>query len=306
MVVHLQIIFIKQYYPIPMKRFILFLATALPIGACTPNHVPDDIQKQTEWLDRTEGFQDKYGLEQLVVLSRHNIRAPLVGKGSVLSRVTDPSYQWFQWEDPASHLTAKGQRLEAQMGTFFREWLTKKGFTDPYSAGNGKFRFYANAKQRCQHTARTFVDAVFPGACPEVEMKVEFDKMDPVFNPQITKLPEGFAEKARQEITARMGISMPGVAPQYTIIENLIGITRSVAYPDTISFSQFPSTVDFKLHAEPFMNGGLKIACTVSDALVLQYHEEPDPRKAAFGHEMGTDDWQNVAWVKHQQHAGRP
>ena len=46
------------------------------------------------------------------------------------------------------------------------------------------------------------------------------------------------------------------------------------------------------------MNGGLKMACTVSDALVLQYYEEPDARKAAFGCEMGADDWVNVAMVK--------
>ena len=46
------------------------------------------------------------------------------------------------------------------------------------------------------------------------------------------------------------------------------------------------------------MNGGLKMACTVSDALVLQYYEEPDARKAAFGYEMGADDWVNVALVK--------
>lgn len=279
------------------QRFIRFFTITLLLWACNPEQIPEPLN-QTEWLERADGFQDKYELEQMVVLSRHNIRTPLVGKGSVLSRVTDPSYQWFQWEDPASHLTAKGQRLEAKMGSFFREWLTKKGFTNQYAAGNGKFRFYANAKQRCQLTARSFADAVFPGMNPEVEMKVEFDKMDPVFNPQITKLPEGFTERAQQEIAVRMGDIDAHVASQYKLIENMIGITRSPAYPDTTSFSQFPSSVGFKLNAEPFMNGGLKMACTVSDALVLQYYEEPDARKAAFGYEMGADDWVNVALVK--------
>ena len=36
---------------------------------------------------------------------------------------------------------------------------------------------------------------------------MEFDKMDPVFNPQITKLPEGFTEKAQKEISAGMGFT---------------------------------------------------------------------------------------------------
>ena len=249
-------------------------------------------------MEREEGFQNKYELEQLVVLSRHNIRTPMVGKGSVLSRVTDPSYQWFQWQDPASHLTAKGERLEAKMGSFFREWLSKKDFLDKYSANSSSFRFYANAKQRCQLTARTFADAVLPGANAEVEMKVEFDKMDPVFNPQITKLPVGFAEKAQQEIAAKMGDLNKGIATQYAVIENVIGITRSPAYPDTTSFSQFPSSVSFKLNAEPSMSGGLKMACSVSDALVLQYYEEPDEKKAAFGHTLSPEDWVNVALVK--------
>ena len=280
-----------------LTRFFQFSAIALLLWACSPERIPD-VKEQTEWLERTDGFQDKYQLEQLVVLSRHNIRTPLVGKGSVLSRVTDPSNQWFQWEDPASHLTAKGQRLEAKMGSFFREWLAKKGFTSRYAADNGTFRFYANAKQRCQLTARTFADAVFPGANPVVEMQVEFDKMDPVFNPQITKMPDGFVEKAQQEIAAGMGDINAHVATQFALIEKMIGITRSPAYPDTTSFSQFPSSVGFKPNAEPYMIGGLKMACTVSDALVLQYYEEPDARKAAFGYEMGADDWVNVALVK--------
>lgn len=280
-----------------MKRLLLFASLALVCWACSPDQDPV-VREQTEWMERVEGFQDKYELEQLVVLSRHNIRTPLVGKGSVLLRVTDPSYQWFPWQDPASHLTAKGERLEARMGSFFREWLLKKDFLDKYSANPASFRFYANAKQRCQLTARAFADAVFPGVNPEVEMKVEFDKMDPVFNPQITKLPDGFAEKALQEIDARMGDLDAGIASQYALIENVIGITRAPAYPDTTSFAQYPSSVGFKLNAEPFMNGGLKMACTVSDALVLQYYEEPDEKKAAFGHTLTADDWIDVAMVK--------
>ncbi len=277
-------------------RLLIISSLIFLLGGCASKNTPGSGNK-TEWLVRTEGFEKKYELEQMVVLSRHNIRTPLLAKNSVLTRLTDPSYQWFAWEDPASHLTAKGRRLETEMGEFFREWLTKKEFTSRYAEGNGTFRFYANAKQRCQVTARVFADAVFPGASPEVEMKVEFDTMDPVFHPQITKLPEGFEEKAQQEI-AKMGDLDAHVASQYKLIENMIGITRSPAYPDTTSFSQFPSSVGFKLNAEPFMNGGLKMACSVSDALVLQYYEEPDPRKAAFGYEMGADDWNHVSDVK--------
>jgi len=278
------------------KHLYIFIALAVLAIGCTPKQ-PEGAG-QTEWLERTEGFEDKYELQQLVVLSRHNIRTPLVGKGSVLERLTDSSYVWFNWEDPASYLTAKGQRLENKMGIFFREWLSRKEFTARYASDTTSFRFYANAKQRCQLTARTFADAVFPGKNPTVEMHVAFDKMDPVFNPQITKLPAGFAEQAQQEIAAKMGDLDAGVAAQYALIERVINISHSRAYPDTSSFSQFPSSVGFKLNAEPYMSGGLKMACTVSDALSLQYYEEPDLRKAAFGHEITFEQWTQIAHVK--------
>ena len=278
------------------KSVYLFIAVAILVSGCSSDQTPES--KQTEWLERTDNFQDRYELEQLVVLSRHNIRTPLVGKGSVLNRVTDSSYVWFAWEDPASYLTQKGERLEYRMGVFFREWLGKKGLIARYTSDTASFRFYANAKQRCQLTARTFADAVLPGENPTVEMHVDFDKMDPVFNPQITKLPAGFEQKAKEEINALMGDLDAGVADQYALIERVIGMTHSPAYPDTSSFSQFPSSVGFKLNAEPFMNGGLKMACTVSDALTLQYYEEPDPLKAAFGHVLTYENWTDIASVK--------
>ena len=42
---------------------------------------------------RTQEFKDKYTLTEAVVLSRHNIRAPLSTKGSLLEKVT--THPWF-------------------------------------------------------------------------------------------------------------------------------------------------------------------------------------------------------------------
>ena len=39
------------------------------------------------------------------------------------------------------------------------------------------------------------------------------------------------------------------------------------------------------------MNSPIKTATSVADALTLQYYEEPDPVKAAFGHELTMEDW---------------
>lgn len=284
-----------------MKNRIYILAAALVVlFACQPGQHPVPQPKEkTEWVTRPDGFEERYALDQMIILSRHNIRSPLVSKSSVLTRLTNPEFQWFQWEGQPSTLTAKGERLEAKMGAFFHEWAGKKGFLSQYSGDSYAFRFYANAKQRCQLTARSFADALLPGQNPRVEMNVQFDTMDPVFSPQITKLSDSFVTKAQEEIRNLFGEDLnAGIASAYTLLENVIDIKHSPAYPDTTSFSQFPSAVSFKLNAEPSMSGGLKMACTVSDALSLQYYEEPDEKKAAFGKDLTFEDWVTVSSVK--------
>ena len=279
---------------------LLFLGLlAIAVFACKPDTKTESVSlPKTEWLPRTDGFEKNYTLEQLIVLSRHNIRTPLVGEGSVLSRVTSTGYEWHNWTEKTSFLTSKGERLEARMGDFFRDWLLRKDFIAMYGQDPYAFRFYANAKQRCQETARSFVRALLPGVDAKVEMNVQYDTMDPVFNPQITKISSSFTEKAQQEVQAMFGDLNAGIAKQYALVEDVISIKNSPAYPDTASFSQFPSSVNFSLNKEPAMSGGLKMACSVSDALVLQYYEEPDERKAAFGKDLTEEDWVDVSAVK--------
>ena len=41
--------------------------------------------------------------------------------------------------------------------------------------------------------------------------------------------------------------------------------------------------------SEPAVQGPLKLGTQISDALVLQYYEESDPVKAAFGRELSEE-----------------
>jgi glucose-1-phosphatase len=51
-----------------------------------------------------------YQLEQVLIMSRHNLRAPLANNGSVLEQST-PN-KWPEWEVPGGQLTTKGGVLE--------------------------------------------------------------------------------------------------------------------------------------------------------------------------------------------------
>ena len=77
--------------------------------------------------DVTDAFaQDGYKLEQMLIVSRHNIRSPLSDKNSVLGQVTP--HEWFDWTSEAGELSVKGGQMETAMGQFFRKYLVNRGF----------------------------------------------------------------------------------------------------------------------------------------------------------------------------------
>ncbi|MCO5651773.1 hypothetical protein M6C29_25190, partial [Escherichia coli] len=83
-----------------MKKLILAAAVA---GAVL---LSSAAQAQTT----PEGYQ----LQQVLMMSRHNLRAPLANNGSVLEQST-PN-QWSEWDVPGGQLTTKGGVLEIYMG----------------------------------------------------------------------------------------------------------------------------------------------------------------------------------------------
>ena len=281
-----------------MKRFVLLLAALLSVVACSPRLAPGSASPEgTAFMPRPEGFAERYTREQMVILSRHNIRSPLSGPGSVLSRITP--HAWFDWSSAPGELSLRGGALEMEMGQFFREWLISEGFFAKNAVPTAdEVRFYANSIQRTRATARAFAAGMFPMAEIEVEQHTPLGTMDPVFNPQITKISDGFLAKAYAEIEAMGGTDGP-LKEKYALLEKVLDIKASpAAKNDTTSFGQFPSSVQFEMGKEPMMTGGLKMACSASDALTLQYYEEPDAVKAGFGHKLSERDWADLSSVK--------
>ena len=279
------------------KRWFI-LAAVLLLAACSPKLAPGSAAPESAaFMPRPAGFSDRYALEEMVILSRHNIRSPLSGPGSVLSRITP--HEWFDWSSAPGELSLRGGALEMEMGQFFREWLVAEGFFAKDAVPTeDEVRFYANSIQRTRATARAFAAGIFPMADIAVEQHTPLGTMDPVFNPQITKLSDGFLAKAYAEIEAMGGTDGP-LKAKYALLEKVLDMKSApAAKNDTTAFGQFPSAVRFELNKEPAMSGGLKMACSASDALTLQYYEEPDVLKAGFGHKLTRKDWADISGVK--------
>jgi len=247
---------------------------------------------------------DDYKLKQVVVLSRHNIRAPLSGKRSVLQRITP--HEWFQWSSGPSELSLRGGALETMMGQYFRKWLVSEGLMEENEIpAEGTMRFYANSMQRTIATAQYFSSGMLPVANVEIEHHRELGKMDPVFNPQITDDNEVFKALAQQQIAAMGGEKgVIGIGEKMTenfkMLENVLDIDESAACRegDTCHFRTDDAHVYLVKNREPGMGGSLRLACRAADALILQYYEEPDAIKAAFGHAITWEDWLKISEIK--------
>lgn len=251
-----------------------------------------------------EDLNERYTLKQVVVLSRHNIRSPLSGRQSALQRITP--HEWHPWSSAPSELSLRGGALETIMGQYFRKWLVKEGLIQENAIPpEGAMRFYANSLQRTIATAQYFSSGMLPVANIRIEHHCQIGKMDSVFAPQITDDSEAFKALAHQQIITMGGEKgLVGIGEKmtenYKILEQVLDIQQSKACleGDTCHFRTDDAHVYLIKYREPGMGGSLRLACQAADALVLQYYEEPDAVKAAFGDTLQWEDWEQISAIK--------
>lgn len=262
---------------------------------------PSFVWTQTK---RSPEFKEKYTLKEVVILSRHNIRSPLSDNGSTLGKLTP--HRWTNWSAASSELTLRGGVLETMMGQFFRKWLVSEGlFTENYVPNADEVNFYANSMQRTIATAQYFSSGFMPVANVAIRHRYAPSKMDPVFFPRLTKVSEAFCSDAMNQIAAmggKKGIRgiNEGLEDSYRIIADVLDLKDSPACKsgETCAFDDYDTQIILKKGEEPAMKGSLKLANSASDAFILQYYEEADAQKAAFGHDISISDWEKIARIK--------
>ncbi len=282
-----------------MKGILITAIALLSIGA------PSLASAQAQ---RSQDFKNRYKLKEAVVLSRHNIRSPLSDSKSDLGRMTP--HQWTEWSAGKSELTSRGGALETMMGQYFRKWLVDAGmFPENYVPTADDLNVIANSMQRCIATAQYFTSGFMPVGGVRVNHRYTPSKMDPLFNPQLTKASPEFVAEAMAQINAMggkkgiVGINEE-IAPDYALITEVLDVDNSPMKkendPKLKALDNYNTEIVLEKWAEPHMKAGsaLKELNSASDAFILQYYEEPDSVKAAFGKNLTRDQWAQIANIK--------
>ncbi|HBD1097561.1 TPA: bifunctional glucose-1-phosphatase/inositol phosphatase [Escherichia coli] len=240
-----------------------------------------------------EGYQ----LQQVLMMSRHNLRAPLANNGSVLEQST-PN-KWPEWDVPGGQLTTKGSVLEVYMGHYMREWLAEQGMVKsgecppPYTV-----YAYANSLQRTVATAQFFITGAFPGCDIPVHHQEKMGTMDPTFNPVITDDSAAFSEQAVAAMEKEL--SKLQLTDSYQLLEKIVNYKDSPACKEKqqCSLVDGKNTFSAKYQQEPGVSGPLKVGNSLVDAFTLQYYEGFPMDQVAWGEIKSDQQWKVLSKLK--------
>ncbi|HAV9330348.1 TPA: bifunctional glucose-1-phosphatase/inositol phosphatase [Escherichia coli] len=240
-----------------------------------------------------EGYQ----IQQVLMMSRHNLRAPLANNGSVLEQST-PN-KWPEWDVPGGQLTTKGGVLEVYMGHYMREWLAEQGMVKsgecppPYTV-----YAYANSRQRTVATAQFFITGAFPGCDIPVHHQEKMGTMDPTFNPVITDDSAAFSEQAVAAMEKEL--SKLQLTDSYQLLEKIVNYKDSPACKEKqqCSLVDGKNTFSAKYQQEPGVSGPLKVGNSLVDAFTLQYYEGFPMDQVAWGEIKSDQQWKVLSKLK--------
>ena len=278
-----------------MKRFVVMASAIL-------------LNSSALWaqLSRSQEFHDKYTLSEVAVFSRHNIRAPLAEPGSFISTITP--HEWHDFGVNAKELTMRGGVLETINGQFFHQWVVSEGlFPDNAVPTDAEVVFVANSKQRTISTARHFASSFMPMKTINVQHEGKIDDMDALFSMNLdSDITEAEWAQIRQETADRytpesLRQLSESLKPSFDLLSDVLDLKNSPAYLDGsfTGFDDHNTQITYKLGKEPEVTASLNQSVQPVDALVLQYYEETDPQKEAFGKTLTAEQWQAIYQLIH-------
>ncbi|MRS13651.1 bifunctional glucose-1-phosphatase/inositol phosphatase [Enterobacteriaceae bacterium RIT691] len=246
---------------------------------------------------KAEAAPEGYQLQQVLIMSRHNLRAPLANNGSVLAQST-PN-QWPEWDVPGGQLTTKGGILEVYMGHYMREWLAQqKLVTTGECPPENTVYAYANSLQRTVATAQFFITGAFPGCDVPVHHQDAMGTMDPTFNPVITDNSAAFRERAVKAMADER--QKMHLDDSYKLLEQIVDYQNSPSCKEdkTCSLTATKDSFSAPFGKEPGVSGPLKVGNSLVDAFTLQYYEGFSVENVAWGAIKTDQQWRVLSELK--------
>lgn len=246
---------------------------------------------------QAQAVPEGYQLQQVLMMSRHNLRAPLANNGSVLEQST-PN-KWPEWDVPGGQLTTKGGVLEVYMGHYMREWLAEQGMVKSGECPSPDTVYaYANSLQRTVATAQFFITGAFPGCDIPVHHQEKMGTMDPTFNPVITDDSAAFSEQSVAAMEKEF--SKLQLTDSYQLLEKIVNYKDSPACKEKqqCSLVDGKNTFSAKYQQEPGVSGPLKVGNSLVDAFTLQYYEGFPMDQVAWGEIKSDQQWKVLSKLK--------
>ena len=238
-----------------------------------------------------------YQLQQVLIMSRHNLRAPLANNGSVLEQST-PN-KWPEWDVPGGELTTKGGVLEVYMGHYMREWLVAQKLIAAGECPTPESIYaWANSLQRTVATAQFFINGAFPGCDVPVHHQEKMGTMDPTFNPVITDESASFSQQAVNAMASQR--QHFALDESYKLLEQITHYSQSPACKEKqqCSLAKGSDTFSAKYQQEPGVSGPLKVGNSLVDAFTLQYYEGFPMDQVAWGEIKTEQQWRILSKLK--------
>ena len=285
-------------------------------GNTNLQHTPGVIMKKTLLLtalaaacvaaqaENTTLAPEGYTLEKVTILSRHGIRAPLVGYGSALAEATP--HTWTPWKTEGGHLTPRGGELETRLAHYMDEWFDAVGLIKKDSCPTtDQLLVYANSLPRTIDTGKNFVKGAFPDCDITVHNLEEVGKMDNTFNPIVrSPVDDAFVAKAEKSIDDMLGEGgfaklNERLAKNYQILETVLDYDHSATEKEKqCDLEKMPNSLTFAQNKEPGTKGPLRNGTGAADSFILQYYEGYPANEVAWGKIETPEQWQAIVDLK--------
>ncbi|HEL4832330.1 TPA: bifunctional glucose-1-phosphatase/inositol phosphatase [Stenotrophomonas maltophilia] len=237
-------------------------------------------------------------LEQVVLLSRHNLRAPVVASGALANATPET---WPRWEVAPGELTTKGGVLEVYMGRYIGQWLRQAKLLPATGCPQPRdFHAHANSLQRTQATAQFFVAGAFPGCHVAIEQRMPVGTMDPLFNPVIHSGDAAFRERALSAMQQAQAAS--DLAPALAAVEAITRYPQSAACAGRSECHLTPADSIFSAEPgkEPRTSGSLALASRLVDALLMEHYQGSGIPREGWGRLTTEAQWHALAQIRNR------